>query len=134
MFCLVELAQHISYKWSFNLTKARHIWKPEELISKRKGTEWVTSEIKKKWVINISERQLTEIGKGLFNKDINFSITSKRRPNKIMMLLSKKQWRILKSIKLLKKRILWLIIHYILNIYDFLFVITTTKIFQKSHI
>ena len=134
MFCLVELAQHISYKWSFNLTKARHIWKPEELISKRKGTEWVTSEIKKKWVINISERQLTEIGKGLFNKDINFSITSKRRPNKIMMLLSKKQWRILKSIKLLKKRILWLIIHYILNIYDFFLVVTTTKNFQKSHI
>ena len=134
MFCLVELAQHISYKRSFNLTKARQIWKPEELISKRKGTEWVTSEIKKKWVINISERQLTEIEKGLFNKDINFSITSKRRPNKIMMLLSKKQWRILKSIKLLKKRILWLIIHYILNICDFLFVITTTKNFQRSHI
>ena len=134
MFCLVELAQQILYKRSFNLTKARHIWKPEELISKRKGTEWVTSEIKKKWVINISERQLTEIEKGLFNKDINFSITSKRRPNKIMMLLSKKQWRILKSIKLLKKRILWLIIHYILNIYDFFLVVTTTKNFQKSHI
>ena len=36
---------------------------------------------KKKRVINISERQLTEIEKDLFSKDFNFSIKSKKRPN-----------------------------------------------------
>ena len=37
---------------------------------------------KKKWVINISSRQLTHIETDLLLKGLNFSITSKALPNK----------------------------------------------------
>ena len=37
---------------------------------------------KKKWVINMSSRQLTHIETDLLAKDLSFSITSKTLPNK----------------------------------------------------
>ena len=52
------------------------------MISKNKVTQ-SSSNItdKKKWVINISSRQLTHIETDLLGKGLNFSITSKTLPN-----------------------------------------------------
>ena len=71
------------YKKSFELTKKRHIRKFNELISKNKVTQSATNITdKKKWVINMSSRQLTHIKTDLLAKGLNLSITSKALPNK----------------------------------------------------
>ena len=82
-FDFVEKAHENLHEKSFDLTKKRHIRKLDELISKNKVTESATNITdKKKWVINISSRQLTRIETYLLAKDLNFSITSKSLPNK----------------------------------------------------
>ena len=68
---------------SFDLTKKRHIRKLDELISKNKVTQSVTNITdKKKWVINMSSRQLTHVEMDLLAKGFNFSISSKTLPKK----------------------------------------------------
>ena len=53
------------------------------MISKNKVTQSATNITdKKKWVINISSRQLTHIETDLLVKALNFSITSEALPNK----------------------------------------------------
>ena len=53
------------------------------MISKNKVTESTTNVTdKKKWIINISSRQLTHIKTDLLAKGLNFSVTSKTLPNK----------------------------------------------------
>ena len=53
------------------------------MISKNKATQSPTNIIdKKKWVINMSSRQLTHIETDFLAKGLNFSITSKSLPNK----------------------------------------------------
>ena len=80
---LVEKIHENSYKKSFELTKRRHIRKFNELINKNKVTQSATNITdKKKWVINMSSRQLTHIETDLLAKGLNFSITSKTLPNK----------------------------------------------------
>ena len=70
-------------KKSFNLIKKRHIQKFDELISKNKVGQIVTNiRDKKKWVINISPRQIIHIETNFLAKGLNFSITSKTFPNK----------------------------------------------------
>ena len=82
-FHLVEKIHENSYKKSFDLTKKRHIRKLDELISKNKITQSATNMAdKKKWVINMSSRQLTHIETDLLVKGLNFSIASKTLPNK----------------------------------------------------
>ena len=82
-FHLVEKIHENSYKKSFELTKKRHIRKFDELISKNRIRQSATNIAdKKKWVINMSSRQLTHIETDLFTKGLNFSITSKTLPNK----------------------------------------------------
>ena len=82
-FHLVEKIHQNSYKKSFELTKKRHIRKLNELISKIKVIQSATNITnKKKWVINMSSRQLTHIETDLLTKHLNFSITSKTLPNK----------------------------------------------------
>ena len=82
-FHLVEKIYKNSYKKSFDLTKKRHIPKFDELISKNKVTQSVTNITdKKKWVINMSSRQLNHIKTDLIAKGLNFSITSKTLPKK----------------------------------------------------
>ena len=82
-FHLVEKIHENLHKKSFELTKTRHIRKINELISKNKGTQSATNTTdQKKWVINMSSRQLTNIKTDLFAKTLNFSITSKTLPNK----------------------------------------------------
>ena len=82
-FHLVEKIHENSYKISFDLTKKRHIRKSDELFSKNKVTQSATNITdKKKWVINMSSRQLTHIKTDLLGKGLNFSITSKTLPNK----------------------------------------------------
>ena len=82
-FHLVEKIHENLYKKSFELTKKRHIRKFNELINKNKVTQSATNITdKKKWVINISSRQLTHIETDLLVKALNFSITSEALPNK----------------------------------------------------
>ena len=82
-FHLVEKIHENLYKKSFELTKKRHIRKFNELINKNKVTQSATNITdKKKWVINMSSRQLTHIETNLLAKGLNFSITSKTLPNK----------------------------------------------------
>ena len=82
-FHLVEKIHENSYKKSFELTKKRHIRKFNELINKNKVTQSATNITdKKKWVINMSSRQLTHIETDLLAKGLNFSVTSKTLPNK----------------------------------------------------
>ena len=82
-FHLVEKIHENSYKKSFELTKKRHIRKFNELISKNKVTQSATNITdKKKWVINMSSRQLNHIETNLLAKGLNFSITSKTLPDK----------------------------------------------------
>ena len=82
-FHLVEKIHQNSYKKSFELTKKRHIRKLNELISKIKVIQSATNIAnKKKWVINMSSRQLNHIETDLLEKGLNFSITSKKLPNK----------------------------------------------------
>ena len=53
------------------------------MINKNKVTQSATNITdKKKWVINMSSRQLAHIETDLLAKGINFSITSKTLPNK----------------------------------------------------
>ena len=53
------------------------------MVSKNKVTQsTINITDKKKWVINMSSRQLTHIETNLLAKDLNFSITSKTLPNK----------------------------------------------------
>ena len=60
-FHLVEKIHENSYKTFFELTKKRHIRNFNELISKNKITQSATNLTdKKKWVINMSSRQLTQ--------------------------------------------------------------------------
>ena len=82
-FHLVEKIHENSYKKSFDLTKKRHIRKFDELISRNRIRQSATNIAdKKKWVINMSSRQLTHIETDLLAKGLNFSITSKTLPNK----------------------------------------------------
>ena len=82
-FHLVEKIHENSYKKSFELPKKRHIRKFNELINKNKVTQSATNITdKKKWVINMSSRQLTHIETDLLAKSLNFSITSKTLANK----------------------------------------------------
>ena len=82
-FHLVEKIHENSYKKSFDLTKKRHIRKFDELISRNRIRQSATNIAdKKKWVINMSSRQLTHIETDLLTKGLNFSITSKTLPNK----------------------------------------------------
>ena len=53
------------------------------MISKNDVTQSTTNiKDQKKWVINMSSRQLTHIETDLLAKGLNFSITSKTLPNK----------------------------------------------------
>ena len=80
---LVEKIHENLYKKSFEITKKRHIRKFNELISKIKVTQSATNLTdKKKWVINMSSRQLTHIETNLLTNGLNFSITSKTLPYK----------------------------------------------------
>ena len=82
-FHLVEKIHENSYKKSFDLTKKRHIRKFDELISRNRIRQSATNIAdKKKWVINMSSRQLTRSETDLLAKGLNFSITSKTLPNK----------------------------------------------------
>ena len=55
----------------------------DELISKNKVTQSATNITdNKKWVIDMSSRQLTHIETNLLAKGLEFSITSKTLPNK----------------------------------------------------
>ena len=57
------------------------------MISKNKVTQSSVTNItdKKKWVINMSFRQLTHFETNLLAKGLNFSISSKILPNKDIM-------------------------------------------------
>ena len=82
-FHLVEKIHENSYKKSFDLTKKRHIRKFDELISRNKITQRATNITdKKKWVFNMSSRQLIHIETDLLAKGLNFSITFKTLTNK----------------------------------------------------
>ena len=82
-FYLVEKTHKSSYKKSFELTKKRHIRIFNELISRNKITQSTTNITnKKKWVINMSSRELTHIKTDLLVKGLNFSITFKTLSNK----------------------------------------------------
>ena len=82
-FHLVEKIHENSYKKSFDLARKRHILKFDELIRKNKITQTATNITdKKKWVINMSSRQLAHIETNPLEKGLNFSITSKTLPNK----------------------------------------------------
>ena len=82
-FHLAEKIHENLCKRSFWLTKSRYIRKFNELIRKNKVTQSSTNIAdQKKWVINVSSRQLTHIETDLLAKDLNFSITSKTLPNK----------------------------------------------------
>ena len=60
-----------------------HIQNFDELISKNKVTQSATNITdNKKWVIDMSSRQLTHIETNLLAKGLEFSITSKTLPNK----------------------------------------------------
>ena len=75
---LVEKIHENSYKKSFDLTKKRYIRKFAESIRKKKVTQNASNITdRKKWVINMSSRQLTHIKTDLLTKGLNFSITSK---------------------------------------------------------
>ena len=79
----VEKIHEKSYRKSFDLTKKRHIRKFDELISRNRIRQSTTNIAdKRKWVINMSSRQLTHIETDLLAKGLNFSITSKTLPNK----------------------------------------------------
>ena len=53
------------------------------MINKNKVTQSATNITdKKKWVIDMSSRQLTHIETNLLAKGLDFSITSKTQPNK----------------------------------------------------
>ena len=85
-FHLVEKFHENAYKKSFDLTQKRHIRKFDELIRKNKITQSATNITdKKKWVINMSSRQLTYIETDLFAKGLNFSITLQKLPNKYII-------------------------------------------------
>ena len=87
-FPLVEKIHKNSYKKSFELTKKRHRRKFNELISKNKVTQSAANITdKKKWVINMSSRQLTHIQTDFLEKGLNFSIPSKTLPNKDIIAL-----------------------------------------------
>ena len=97
-FHLVEKIHENSYKKSFELTKKRHIRKFNELISKNKVTQSATNITdKKKWVINMSFRQLTHIETNLLAKGLNFSITSKTLPNKDIIATVEYAYQLLKK-------------------------------------
>ena len=97
-FHLVEKIHENSYKKSFELTKKRHIRKFNELISKNKVTQSATNITdKKKWVINMSSRQLTHIETNLLAKGLNFSITSKTLPNKDIIATVEYAYQLLKK-------------------------------------
>ena len=82
-FHLVEKIHENSYKKSFDLTKRIHIRKFDELISRNRITQSATNITdNKKWVINMSSRQLIHIETDLLAKGLNFSIISKTLPNK----------------------------------------------------
>ena len=82
-FHLVEKIHENLYKKSFELTKKRYLRKSNELISKNKVTQSTTNITdKKKWVTNMSSRQLTHIETDILAKGLSFSITSKTLPNK----------------------------------------------------
>ena len=71
------------HKKLFDFTRKRHIQKFNESISKNKVTQSANNTAgKKKWVINMSSRQLTHIETDLLWKGLNFSITFKTLPNK----------------------------------------------------
>ena len=56
---------------SFDLIKKRHIWKFHELITKSKIIQSTTNiTYKKKWVMNMSSRQLTHIETDLLAKGL----------------------------------------------------------------
>ena len=91
-FHLVEKILENLYKKSFELTKKRHTWKFNELISKNKATQSAANITdKKKWVINMSSRQLTHVETDLLAKGLNFSINSKAMPNKGILATMKMQ-------------------------------------------
>ena len=81
-FHLVEKIHEISYKKSFDLTKKREIQKFDDLIRRRKGTHSADNMAdKKKWVVNLSSRQLSKFETDLLAKGHNFSTASKTLPS-----------------------------------------------------
>ena len=76
---------------SFDLIK-KQIRQSNKFLSKKKGTQGTTIIAdKKKWIINICLRQLTQIKTDNLTKCLNFSITSKALPNKDIMI-STENW------------------------------------------
>ena len=77
-FHLVEKIHENSYKKFFELTEKRHMPKFHELISKNKVTQGSATNTtdEKKWVINVSSRQLTQIETNILVTGLNFSIIS----------------------------------------------------------
>ena len=68
-FHLVEKIHQHLHKKSFDLTKKRHMRKFDELTSRNKVTQSTTNKTeKKKWVINMSSRQLTHIETNFFSQ------------------------------------------------------------------
>ena len=84
------------------IQQKRDILKFDELIRKKKITESATNNItdKKKWVINMSSRQLSHIKTDLLTKGLNFSITSKALPNKDIIATIEDAVRILRKKRL----------------------------------
>ena len=82
-FHLVEKVHQNLYNKCSDLTRKRPTRKFDELINTNKVTQSAANITdKKKWVINMSFRQLTHIETDLLAKDLNFSITSKTLPIK----------------------------------------------------
>ena len=89
-FHLVEQIHQNLYKKSSDLTKKRHMQKFDKLISKDKVTKSATYiKCKTKQVINMSSGYLTHIKIYFFEKNLNFSTTSKTLFNKDTQLLQK---------------------------------------------
>ena len=82
-FHLVQIIHENLHKKCFELSKQKTLSKFTELISSNKVTLSTTDITdKKKWVINMSSRQLTHIKTDFLAKGINLLITSKMLPIK----------------------------------------------------
>ena len=63
------------YERIFSTTKTRHINKLEQLTSARKTETMDHSEIRKRWVRNLSQRTFTETETSVLSRGLNFSTT-----------------------------------------------------------
>ena len=72
VFHLLEKIHNSLYKKPFDLTKKKHTQKFNELISKKNGSrKRQKKQIKRNGLLNISQRQLTQIKTDLLAKGLN---------------------------------------------------------------